>query len=250
MSKLMHSIVRGVAALLLAGSVAQAAAPASAQSLSDDSVLKLMNYAWQQLPTRFTKPDGQVVEIDKKQQAKVVVPVDVAREVIIAGRRTALAQICNLEEHMVNNYRSLMARQLDSKRWNEQQIVYINVLHLTVLQIFTGDMAIKEEQGGDKKLVEIPLENKRKQSCSDAEAKKLKDQIDTYIAQGPKLLEPTPEMIKKAEQIEAARNAALEAAAKAQAAQAPVTTGSTGATPAAAGAPAPAAAPAPQQKKR
>ena len=63
----MGAMAAGVlAAGALAGSV-----PGMAQSpsLSDESVLKLMEYAWQQTPPRFTKPDAKVVEIDKKKIA-------------------------------------------------------------------------------------------------------------------------------------------------------------------------------------
>lgn len=188
----MKSLVRGVAMLALAAGLAQAAVPAGAQSLSDESVRKLMEYAWAQTPQRFTTPLNTTIEIDKKNPDKVLVPVDVAREVIIAGRRTALAQICNLEEEQVNNYRSLMARELGRKRWSEQQIVYINVLHLTVVQIFAGEVTITVDEGGEKKVVNTDPQNKRKQTCSDAEAAKLREQIETYIAQGPKLHEPPP----------------------------------------------------------
>lgn len=187
----MMSVARGIAAVMLAAGVTHAAPPAHAQTLSDESVKTLIGYAWAQTPKRFTIPDGRVIEIDKDNgREKTVVPIDVARDVVIAGRRSALAQICNLIEEQVNNYRSLMGRELTKKKWSEQQVVFINVLHLTTVQIFAGDVKIKMEADGGKIIEENSPTNKSNQSCSDAERAKLKEQIETYIAQGPKLLEP------------------------------------------------------------
>jgi hypothetical protein len=180
---------RGAAALALAWGLSSAA-PALAQSLSDESVRRLMEYAWAQTPQRFTTPDSRTIDIDKTKPDKVLVPVEIAREVIIAARRSALAQICNLEEMQVNNYRSLMARELSRKKWSDPQIVYINVLHLTVVQIFAGDVTITVQESGDKKIVNTEPQNKKKQTCSDAEGAKVREQIEAYIAEGPKLLEP------------------------------------------------------------
>ena len=183
----MIGVMRGLAGLALAGGLAVATLPAQAQTLSDESVRKLMDYAWQQTPPRFTKPDNVTVEIDKKKPDAAVVPVDVARDIIISARRSALAQICKLDNHQIANYRSLMLREVQKKKWSEQQIVYINMLHLTTVQIFTGDITIKIKGDGDKVVEETTSANKRAQSCTDAEATKLKEQIETYVAAGPSL---------------------------------------------------------------
>ena len=197
MTTVISGIVRSFAVLSLAAGVAQAApadAEAQAKSLSDESVLTIMNYAWLQTPPRFTKPDNTVVEIDKgkpgadeKQRQAVTVPVDVAREVIIAGRRSALAQICNVEEHQIANYRSLMQREVQKKKWSEQQVVYINMIHLTTVQIYAGNATIREKDQGGKVIEEKSIPNRRAQSCTEAEAAKLKEQIEAYVAQGPTL---------------------------------------------------------------
>src|SRR5690606_9090920 len=82
-------------------------------------------------PAKFTKPDGTSVEIDKKDRSKVEVPMETAREVIKVGRLTAHAQICELPEDQIANYRSLMRREEAKGKWTEQQIIYINQLRLT-----------------------------------------------------------------------------------------------------------------------
>lgn len=206
---------RWVAVGVLAAGAAACTVPAMAQSatLSDESVLKLMEYAWQQTPPRFTKPDAKVVEIDKKKPEAARVPVDVAREVIIAARRTALAQMCKLEEHQLANYRSLMYRETAKKKWSDQQLVYINMLHLTTVQIFAGDITIKLKDDGGKVVEETPLANKRTQSCTEAEAAKLKEQIETYVAQGPIPIEKEPSATAAAPGAPAATGSTTPAAA-------------------------------------
>ena len=66
---------------------------ANAQELSEKAVKSFMDYAWSLTPQQFSKPDGSVVMIDKKKRDEVMVPVDVAREVIKVGRLSAHAQV-------------------------------------------------------------------------------------------------------------------------------------------------------------
>lgn len=208
-------------ALTMAGAASTLPAQAQSQTLSDESVRKLMEYAWQQTPPRFTKPDNNVVEIDRKKPELATIPVDVARDVIIAARRSALAQICKLDDHQLANYRSMMLREVQKKKWSDQQVVFINMLHLTTVQIFAGDITIKLKDDGGKVVEETPVANKRAQTCTDAESAKLKEQIEAYVEAGPL---PQPP------------------------AGAPATTGAT--TPAAAPAGKPAAAPAAKAEKK
>ena len=119
-----------------------------------------------------------------------MIPVEIARDIIITGRRSALAQICKLDEDMLRNHRSLMRRETSrAPQWSDQQVVYINMLHLTTVQIFTGDLTITIEEGGKRKIVDTEPDKKRKPTCTESEAEKLKEQIATYVAQGPKLEE-------------------------------------------------------------
>jgi len=198
------------------------AGPALAQELSDKSVKTFMDYAWSMVPAQFTKPDGTAVQIDKKKKDEVLVPMDVAREVIRVGRISAHAQICDLKDDQLLNYNSLMKREIDRKKWTEQQLIYINMLHLTTVMLLTGNIKLVEKDG-DK---EVVLEENKKAppSCSAEQKTKVKDLISTYVAAGPKI------------NLRAADGA----------------TGSTGApataTPAAAAAAAPAAAPADKKK--
>ena len=107
----LHLVRGSIAGALLAG----LAVSAAAQDISENTVKAFMNYAWSMTPAKFTKPDGKVVEIDKKEREKVEVAVDIAREIIRAGRLTAHAQLCDLAELQVLNYRSLMKREIEKK---------------------------------------------------------------------------------------------------------------------------------------
>lgn len=209
----------GAAALF----AALAAGPAAAQDLKDEVVKTYMEYAWSLVPAKFTKPDGTSVEIDKKQKDKIMVPMDTARDVIKAGRFSAHAQICELAEDQVLNYRSLMKRESDKKKWSEQQMIYINQLHLTTVMLLTGKVKAIEKEG-DKEISIDPKPVQTGQTCNDEQRQKVKDAIAAYVKSGPPVSLPTA------------------------APAAPAATGSTqpSAAPAAA---APAAAPAPAAKK-
>ena len=63
-----------------------AAAPAVAQELSEKATMTFMEYAWTLTPERFTKPNGETIIIDKSKKGEIAIPLDVAREVIRAGR--------------------------------------------------------------------------------------------------------------------------------------------------------------------
>ena len=80
-------------ALVLAVAVGAISAPAGADAkeLSEKSVRTFMEYAWSLVPAQFTKPNGQIVQVDKKKKDEVMVPVDIAREVIRVGRISAHA---------------------------------------------------------------------------------------------------------------------------------------------------------------
>jgi hypothetical protein len=156
---------------------------ASAKELSEKSVRTFMEYAWSLVPAQFTKPNGEIVQVDKKKKDEVMVPVDVAREVIRVGRISAHAQVCNLAEGQVANYRSLMQREDDKKKWSEQQMIYINQLHLTTVMLLTGKIKLVEKQG-DKQVV-VEERKSPSQSCSKEQAEKVSQVIAEYVKSGP-----------------------------------------------------------------
>lgn len=173
-------VVSAMAAAALAGALVT---PAAAQELSDKSVKTFMDYAWSLVPARFTKPNGEVVEVDKKKKDEVMVSPELAREIIRVGRISAHAQVCNLPEDQVMNYRSLMKREQDKKQWTPQQLIYISQLHLTTVMLLTGKIKLVEKQG-DKQVV---IEEKKSpvQTCPPEQAAKVKEMIAAYVKAGP-----------------------------------------------------------------
>ena len=163
------------------------AASAAAQELSDRSVKTIMSYAWSYTPDKFTPPNGKTVFIDKKNREKMTVPVPMGRQVIKVARLTAHAQICDLTEDQVKNYRSLMLRENQSKKWTPQQMVYINQLHLTTVMLLVGKLQVVETKG-DKKVV-VKEGKAAARTCTDEQRKKVKQLIDKYVASGPKLVQ-------------------------------------------------------------
>lgn len=71
------------AALLAVG---VGAMPANAQDISEKATRAFMEYAWSLTPEAFTKPNGETILIDKKRKEEILIPIDVARDVIRAGR--------------------------------------------------------------------------------------------------------------------------------------------------------------------
>jgi hypothetical protein len=228
------------AGILVAGAVVLAlgatVAPVRAEELSEKAVASFMDYAWSLTPQQFSKPDGTVVQIDKKKREEVLVPVDVAREVIMAGRLSAHAQVCKLGDEQIENHRALMRREEARKKWTPQQMVYISQLHLTTVMLLTGKIKLVEKEG-DKEVVVDEGKAPPAQTCTPEQATKVATMIKDYVDKSPKA---------------AAAAAPANAPATAAASAAPAATGSTDKAAAPAATPAPAAAaatPAPAAKK-
>jgi hypothetical protein len=206
-----RTIGLGVAAT---GMLCMLAGAAAAQDISDKSVEAFMEYAWSMTPTKFTKPNGTVVEINKKEREKVVVPNDIAREIIRAGRLTAHAQLCELPNEQVLNYRSLMKRESEKKKWSEPQMIYINQLHLTTVMLLTGKMQLVEQEDGAKQPVVKETIGGEAKSCSVEQAKKVKELIEAYLKTGPAVsLDSAQGALPETAPTAAARPAAAPAAA-------------------------------------
>lgn len=178
-------------AVMLAGSVGLAG-EGRAQQLSQKSVETLMGYAWAITPDRFTKPNGQTVEIDRNNPAAAQVPIDTAREIIRVGRLSAHAQVCDLKEEHTANFRTLMAREAIKKTWSEQQFVFMNQLHMVTVMLLTGQLKlIESETGKDGKDVQVAEESiGKKATCTPEQKAKVKEAIAAYIKAGPQISAP------------------------------------------------------------
>ncbi len=182
----------GLWAMTLASAfpVAQARAEAAAGP-SDKMVEAVMNYAWGMLPAQFSNKDGNVIVVDKSKKESVMVPMDVAKEVVRVARISAHAQVCNLPDDQSLNHRSLMKREIDKKIWTDQQKLWINQLHLTTVMLLTGKIKVTEgpsEDGkGESKEVTVVETKAPPTTCTEEQKQAVKDKIKQYVDAGPKL---------------------------------------------------------------
>ena len=176
----------GVALVWAAALLAGAAAPALAQTkeLSDKSVMTLMKYAWGMVPQKFTTPLGKTIEVDKTKPSDSIVPLETAREIIHAARLSAYAQLCELVEEQRANYQTLMRREEAKAKWTDQQMLFINQLHLFTVMTLTGKVQLVEKDG-DKQVVVQEGKAAKTESCTDTERKKVQDQIMAYVNSAP-----------------------------------------------------------------
>lgn len=169
----------------LAALLAFAPGPASAQEeMSEKSVKTVMEYAWLQLPAQYTTKDGKTIITDKKNRDAVVVPIDEAREIIKAGYRSAHAQICDLKEDQLMNRASLVRREAEKKKWSDQQMLYIQQLHLTTVMLMTGTVKVVEKIDG-KDVVTDEKPGAKAGACTDEQRAKVKEAIASYVKAGP-----------------------------------------------------------------
>jgi hypothetical protein len=157
--------------------------PVSAQNkeLSDKSVLTLMQYAWSLVPNKFTSPDGKVIEVDKSKPSEVVVPMETAREAIKVARLSAYAQVCDLIEEQRANYHTFMKREQAKAKWTDQQLLFINQLHLFTVMTLTGKVKLVEKDG-DKEVILNSDKPEKAPTCTETERKKVESQIKSYVA--------------------------------------------------------------------
>lgn len=180
----------GVGALCaLAVTVVGAPAQAQGKEMSDKSVLTLMQYAWNMVPGKFTAPNGKVIEVDKSKPSSAIVPIEVAREVVRVGRMSAYASICDLNEEQVANYQTLMRREQAKSHWTDQQMLFINQLHLFTVMTMTGKVQLVEKDGDKQVVVQDAAKKKTETTCTDTERKKIQSQIMAYVGSEPP---PTP----------------------------------------------------------
>jgi len=164
--------------MALCGLATNVAAQAQGK-LSDKSVNTLMDYAWQILPSKFTTPDGRVIEVDKTKRAENSVPAENGREIIRVAYSSAQAQVCELWEEQQANFDALMRRELGRKKWTEQQMLYITTLHRMTIHAVAGKLRVEEKEGELKVLLEPikPGEGK----CTDEQKAKVKEAIVAYV---------------------------------------------------------------------
>ena len=180
-SNLLRKVIKfGISAVFAGTFMVQTAQIADAKELTDRSVRVLMDYAWAILPSKFTTQTGKVITVDKKKPKEVMIPTDVARNVIQVARLSAHAQICKLMEAQAANYRGMITVEVDKKKWTDQQLLYISQLHLFTVMWLTGNVKVTEKQG-EKEVVVNERASPSKQTCTDVQRKKVESEINAYL---------------------------------------------------------------------
>jgi hypothetical protein len=133
------------------------------------------------VPNKFTSPDGKVIEVDKSKPSEVVVPMETAREAIKVARLSAYAQVCDLIEEQRANYHTFMKREEAKGKWSDQQLLFINQLHLFTVMTLTGKVKLVEKDG-DKEVILNSDKPEKAPTCTDTERKKVETQIKSYVA--------------------------------------------------------------------
>jgi hypothetical protein len=191
------------AAVLIGGSAT--AAHAQNKELSDKSVLTLMRYAWSMVPNKFTTPLGKTIQVDRTKPSDSIVPLETAREVIQVARLSAYAQLCELPEEQRSNYQTYMKREEAKAKWSDQQMLFMNQLHLFTVMTLTGKVQLVEKDG-DKQVVVQEGKAAKTETCTDTEKKKIQEQIMAFVNANPppatappasKRAEPAPTTTKK-----------------------------------------------------
>ena len=188
-----HVIVALSAAALIGVQFLGSTVPVQAQGkdLSDDSVRALVKYAWVITPPKFTMPNGKEIIVDKKNRDAAMVPIEKARDIIRAGRLSANAQICGLSEAQAANYQTLIQRELATKKWSDQQMLFISQLHLFTVMLMTGKVTVVENEGEKDVVVkDTKIAPPKPATCTDVERKKVEDQITEYIKAEPAATPP------------------------------------------------------------
>jgi hypothetical protein len=168
-----------LASLVAMAGLAGGAEAQTQGKLSDKSVNTLMDYAWQILPSKFTTPDGRVIEVDKTKRERNIVPVDNGREIIRVAYSSAQAQVCELWEEQQANYDSLMRRELLKKKWTDQQLLYITTLHRMTIHAVAGKLKV-EEKAGELNVILEPIKP-GEGKCSDEQKSKIRETIQAYV---------------------------------------------------------------------
>ncbi len=83
-----------------------------------------------------------------------------------------------------------MRREVEKKKWTDQQTLFINQLHLTTVMLLTGKIKVVEKEG-DKEVV-VDEKAAPTQTCSDEQKAKVKELIAAYVKTGPALAAAEP----------------------------------------------------------
>lgn len=181
----MRSVLRAACRVTSAIAVVAMAAgmgvstPAKAQ-ISDQSVNWYIQFVWNNLGAQFSERDGTVVRIDKNKKDEVIVPLDVARDVIVGGWRGARTRICELSDEFNANYELTRASANAKGKWTPQQRHFMKALFQRVVQLNSGKTKVVVSEDG-KVVKEEVVKSKVIKDCTDEERESLRQEIKSMV---------------------------------------------------------------------
>lgn len=171
-----------------AGATAQTtAAPKGGKENSDKEQLSLKSvklitgFALTTIPSEIKQPDGTVLKIDRKNVKSIILPVDDARRIILVARNSAHAQMCDMPELQAENYLALMRAEQAKKKWSQEQMLFINRLHLFTVMWLTGNVRFLEKDGKKEPEVIAEPDKNKKKDCSPEERESVKANIEAFL---------------------------------------------------------------------
>jgi hypothetical protein len=157
-----------LAVSILCASIATAQTSEATSEVSDKTLKTLKALAWQSLPSKITQSDKTVVEIDKSDPSKIVIPDADAREIIREAHLTARAHKCELQDLVIANRDALLLREKKTGRWTESQLQYINTLHLFTVQLLLGKVVALDAKSNAAVPSPVACNEKEKQEILSA----------------------------------------------------------------------------------
>ncbi len=159
-------------------------------SINPKTVKILMGEALTLIPSETKKSDGTVIKFDKSDMSKITVPFEDAERIIKVAYMSAQASRCGMPEVEAENWQLLRNTEIAKKQWNDQQLFYINRLHMLVVMMVNGNYKLKEGADADTKPVgekTIPRElvTPKPVQCSDEDKQQIRGRIEAYW-NGPK----------------------------------------------------------------
>lgn len=149
--------------------------------LSVKSVKLITGFALTTIPSEIKQPDGKVLKIDRQNLEKILVPLEDARRIIMTARNSAHAQMCDMPELQAENYLALMRAEQAKKKWTQEQMLFINRLHLFTVMWLTGNVKFLEKDGKKEPTVISEPDKGQKKDCSAEEKESVKANIEAFL---------------------------------------------------------------------
>ncbi|WP_088360672.1 MULTISPECIES: hypothetical protein [Rhodomicrobium] len=158
-----------------------AAKDGAKDELSVKSVKLITGFALTTIPSEIKQPDGKVLKIDRSNLEKILVPLEDARRIIMTARNSAHAQMCDMPELQAENYLALMRGEQAKKKWTQEQMLFINRLHLFTVMWLTGNVKFLEKDGKKEPTVISEPDKGEKKVCSPEEKDNVKANIEAFL---------------------------------------------------------------------